>query len=431
MLACISASLTKRLPLILAWLLLSSCNEVLSQNQLPAFFVPSGIVGDNKFDNTTALQTALNAGRGPIYLPVGRYLISKPLRIPSHSGIIGIGTLAILEDQPLLICTTPQEELSNIRIEGISLEKEWMSQSEQPAIIIENASDFRLSQLNVTGVCSVPAIDLQSCHRFSVTDCFVHDCRNDLLTKDRPSGTAVDLLGISLVRCSFGQVTGNRIENLESTPESLKAISCQTDGISPMLCNNLVIANNIIRNVGEGIDMRVCKSCVVANNAIENCYHFGIKVIHGSRLNTIANNSIRSASLAGISLYFGQTRFGPNYGNAVTGNIVINTGAFPAGNKEWMKDWPRAGIEIVNDNNPNNSVHRQLITSNMIYDNQQEPTCRFGIIERYIEWSHDHKPHFLEQPYDDDKLFTNLIRSNYIHGMAVKAYKVGSSLESE
>jgi len=391
-------------------------------------FVPPGIIGDGKADNTNALQEALNAGRGPIYLPAGKYLLSESLRIPSHSGVQGVGTLYMLADQPVLVCEGGDQELTDINIQGITIEKKWKSQSEAEAIIIQNASNIRLSGLNITGICSVPVIDLVDCRQFSVSDCYIHDCLVDVLTQVRSSGRAVDLLGVSLMRCSFGQVTGNRIENLEATPESLNSIDCQTDGISPMLSNNIAISNNTIRNVGEGIDMRACEACTVSNNAIEDCYHFGIKVIHGSRLNAIGNNSIRNASLAGFTLYFGETRFGPNYGNVVNGNVITNTGGFPEDIKKWKYGWPRAGIEIVNDSKPDNSVHRYLITNNMIVDNQKAPTCKYGVIERFIEWDDEGKPHDLKNPHDDDKLFTNRISNNYVFGISKKDYRTGSEV---
>lgn len=393
--------------------------------------VPSGIVGDARTDNSKALQHALDAGKGPIYLPAGKYLITEPLTIPSNSGIIGVGTLYMPEDHPVLICNGESEVLKDVRIQGITIEKKWKSQSEQEAIIVRNVSNIRLSELNISGICSVPVIDLHDSRNFSVTDCYIHDCLIDVTTQSRPSGRAVDLLGISLMNCEFGQVTGNRIEKLEATPESLEAVLCQTDGISPMLCKNVVISNNTIRNVGEGIDMRVCEACSVTGNTIENCYHFGIKVIHGSRLNTIANNSIRNAALAGFTLYFGETRFGPNYGNVVTGNVVTNIGSFPEADKNWMKGWQRAGIEIVNDSKIDNSVHRYLITNNMIFDNQAKPTCKYGIIERFIQWDPDGNHKGLKEPFDDGDLFTNRISNNYVHGVSIKKYQTGSKVDEK
>lgn len=413
----------KRHFMALFWGLIFLCHSEAAEI-VPGVFVPAGIVGDGATDNTKALQAALDADRGPIYLPAGRYLLKESLRIPSHSGIIGTGTLYMDADQPVLTGDASEAELKDILIDGVKIEKKWISQSEQEAIVIRKATNIRLSKLDVTGVCSVAVVYLENCQRFSISDCYIHDCLLDVDYRPRPSGRGVDLLGICVAQCSFGQITGNRIENLQATRSSLKKIDCQTDGINPSRSSNLVIANNMIRNVGEGIDLINCESCTVTGNVIQDCYHFGIKVIHGSRLNTVANNSIRGASLAGMSLYFGQTSLGPNYGNVVSGNVIANVGSFPNG--EWKGGWQRAGIEIVNDSKPDNSVHRYLVTGNMIYDNQEEPTCRFGVIERYINWDEQGESHSLEQPRDDGQLFTNLIRNNYIHGVTVAKYQTGS-----
>jgi hypothetical protein len=81
-------------------------------------------------------------------LPAGKCLLRAPLRIPSHSGIHGVGTLSMVPDRPVLICEGKDAESQDGCVQGITIEKKWRSQSEQQAIIVRNAVNVRLARLN-------------------------------------------------------------------------------------------------------------------------------------------------------------------------------------------------------------------------------------------------------------------------------------------
>ena len=168
-------------------------------------------------------------------------------------------------------------------------------------------------------------------------------------------------------------------------------------------------------------------------NVIERSWHFGIKVIHGSRLCTVSNNTIRDSGLAGMSLYFGNPKYGPGYGNVVQGNTILNTGAIAIRRTSdnarigvW-KTWPkRAGIELVNDSLSGNSVYDYIVADNIIYDNQKQPTCLYGIIEFYQKYGNEDEHN--QEP--DPSVFTNKISGNLIRGMKVADYKTTSTVSS-
>jgi parallel beta-helix repeat protein len=389
-----------------------------------------GAKGDGVTDDTMAIQAALNSSKGPVSLPDGRYLLSKSLQVPSGSGIKGDGTLYQTADVTTIINATGEEKPQHILIEGIKIEKKFVDNSVQDGIRFEETSDIRIKGVEVTGISAVVGIYLNECTNFSIADCYIHDFSLSATERPLPGGRGPDGLGISTRRSSFGQISGNRIENLLVTDESANALAWQTDGINPVWSKYLTITGNTVRNAGEGIDLVACESCTVTGNTFEDCWHFGVKVIHGSRYCTIGNNTIRNAALAGMSLYFGNPENGTTYGNVVTGNTIVNTGGLKRSDDQTTKGiwrgWPYAGIEIVNDNREGNSVYDFVIANNVIYDDQKEHTCKYGIIERYIRFEAEDKVSFTEDPVDDGGLFTNLITGNLIRGMAVKDYACGS-----
>lgn len=403
-----------------------------SMAQGPSVF-EFGAKGDGITDDTSAIQQALNSGKGPVTLPAGRYLLTNSLQVPSGGGIQGVGTLFESADVTTILNATHEEAPKNIIIEGIRIEKKFVDNSVEDGIRFEKTHNVRIRGVEVTGISAVVGIYLNECTNFSVSDCYIHDFILSATERPLPGGRGPDGLGISTRRCVFGQISNNRIENLLVTEESADALAWQTDGINPVWSRQISIIGNVVRNVGEGIDLVGCESCTVTGNTFEDCWHFGIKVIHGSKFNTISTNTIRNAALAGMSLYFGNPENGAIYGNVVSGNTVVNTGALQRKDdksvKGIWKGWPYAGIEIVNDNREGNSVYDFVISNNVIYDDQAEHTCKYGIIERYITFGEQDKVSFTESPVDDGGLFTNMIQGNLIRGMVVKDYAVGSSVK--
>jgi hypothetical protein len=64
------------------------------------FNVPAGIVGDNATDNTAAIQAAVDAaiaaGGGAIYLPAGKYVISAEITVTAPVYFVGDGAAATI-----------------------------------------------------------------------------------------------------------------------------------------------------------------------------------------------------------------------------------------------------------------------------------------------------------------------------------------------
>ena len=402
--------------------------------------VPVGAKANGKTDDTAAIQKALFAGNGPVFLPAGKYLISDSLQIPSNSGIYGFGTLYQTAEKVTLINYPDDKEASNIVVEGIKIKKKFNPQSEADGIFFKNTENLRIHDVEISGIGAVSGIYLLWCENFSITNCYIHDFKNtwtqtklsnskNIWSEETPKTKRnADALGIHLRYCKFGVISGNRIENLVSSEASADAIGWQTDGINPQFSEQINISNNIIRNVGEGIDVVGGRSISVTGNVIEGCWHFGIKVIHGASFVTVSNNAIRNAALAGISLYFGGPQWGDSKGNVIVGNTIANIGSISR-NKGLWKGWPTAGIEIVNDNNLNNSVFDCLISNNVIYDNQKKATCQYGIIERHIIFESDGSHKAIHGPIDDSGIYTNMISGNLIRGTAIREYHVGSKVQ--
>lgn len=388
-----------------------------------------GAFGNATADDTDAIQAALDAGQGPVLLPPGRYRITQTLRVPAGGGLYGQGTLYMDADETVLSNHGHDQRVNGILIKGIQIEKRFVENSEKDGIFFENATNLRIDGVSVTGMSACFGIALVRCVNFSITDCYVHDFKASWTKRKLPGGRSLDAIGIMLDHCYWGQITNNRIENLNVTYESAVAVHYQTDGINPRRSKQVTIANNIIRNVGEGIDLVDCESMSVTGNVIQQCWPFGIKVIHGSRLCTISNNTIRDAGLNGMSLYFGNPEFGPGFGNVVQGNTIANTGTIAITREKdgtrqgvWEK-WPIAGIDLHNDSRANNSVYDYIIANNVIYNTPEHPICQYGINERYHTYGDERED--AQQP--DPSLFTNKISGNLIRGMRVGKYKTFST----
>ena len=385
-------------------------------------------VGNGKADDTLAIQAALDAGQGPVFLPTGRYRLTETLRVPGGGGFYGRGILYMDDDETVLTNYEGDQGASNIRIEGIQIEKRFIDNSEKDGILIQHAANVCIDGVSVTGISACYGIALVHCENFSIANCYIHDFKASWKRRKLPGGRNLDALGITLEHCRAGQISNNRIENLNLTDESAVAVQYQTDGINPRYCKQLTISNNVIRNVGEGIDLVECESVSVHGNVIETCWHFGIKVIHGSRLCTVSHNTISNAALSGISLYFGDPANGPSFGNVVQGNTILNTGSVAirqgdnGARRGVWKTWEIAGIELCNDSRTKNSVFDYVIANNVIYNTAEHPHCQFGVIERYHTYGNETE----QQRKPEAGLFNNRITGNLIRGMAAGKYKTFS-----
>jgi parallel beta-helix repeat protein len=76
-----------------------------------------GAVGDGVADDTTAIQSAVDAagGKGPLVVPPGAYRFSAPLRVPNRTLLIGLGS-----SESTLIYTGPPGRAA-VRVDGTSV----------------------------------------------------------------------------------------------------------------------------------------------------------------------------------------------------------------------------------------------------------------------------------------------------------------------
>lgn len=233
-------------------------------------------------------------------------------------------------------------------------------------------------------------IEIRNSSNFLISDNFVHDFSSseEGFLRD---GSRVDAFGIYCHQSTRGQIVNNRIMNLTS-------VIFQTDGITVADSEMVIVANNFIENVGEGIDIVHSHNCTIVGNVITNSHLFGIKLVHGSSLNTISGNSIKKSGLAGITLHSGtgEVHHGQVNGNVVMGNTiseVIGNNAFP--------DWPTAGILIADDGLKEHEPYNNVIVGNSIFGFLSEPTCEYGIHER-------------------GRTYGNIITDNLIQGVSTR-----------
>jgi len=81
-----------------------------------------GAKGDGATDDTTAIQTAINASNGnPVFLPAGAYNISSALTLPANTTVMGSGLTTIAHTSAGTIFDGSATDASNIRVADLTL----------------------------------------------------------------------------------------------------------------------------------------------------------------------------------------------------------------------------------------------------------------------------------------------------------------------
>jgi parallel beta-helix repeat protein len=352
-----------------------------------------GAVGDGIVNDTRAIQNALNAGKGSVYLPHGTYRLTSALIVPSNSGIIGPGTLHQTVDVTTIFV---HRGSVNIVLTDFTVMKDFVDNSLANGILIDASTSITISGVEVSGMSARHGIEIRYSSNFLIDGNLVHDfsASEEGLLRD---GNKVDAFGIYCHQSTRGQIVNNRIMILTS-------VTFQTDGITIADSEMVVVANNFIENVGEGIDVMHSHNCTIVGNVITNTHLFGIKLVNGSSLNTVSGNTIKEAGLAGIALHSGtgNVHFGQVVGNVVMGNIVSEV----VGNKEFA-DWPTAGILVADDGLQDHEPCKNVIVGNSILGFASNATCKYGIHER-------------------GRTYGNIIVDNLIQGVLIQELKLNS-----
>lgn len=160
-------------------------------------------------------------------------------------------------------------------------------------------TDAEVMGVEVTSFTEAELLTFSACVRPKVWSNYIHDCEYDYAaTRRQLTGIAFDNdVGAS----TDISVAFNRILNLTCSAAVITAWGYESDGINIIRQTTTGwIFSNVIRNCGEGID--TFGPVQIFANDIDDCYKFGVKMIHGPHGCRVFYNHINDAGLASICL---------------------------------------------------------------------------------------------------------------------------------
>lgn len=213
------------------------------------------------------------------------------------------GTSLALDASGML--SSPFTPARNIKICDLTIESEVSDGRVLYGIRASNVVNLEIDRVEVLGMPVGNAIELNSIlGSSSVHHCHVHDCGTAVTTygaQPQMTGVEVDNNKVDGNPSRGIDIHDNSFIDIMFSGSALSTYGAQTDGI-----NNggigLRIHDNYVRNVGEGIDLLEATDCNVTGNILVDCYHAGIKLIHGASRNNVGHNTILRPGRSGVSL---------------------------------------------------------------------------------------------------------------------------------
>jgi hypothetical protein len=262
-----------------------------------------GAVGDGVTDDTSAIQTALNAG-GAVFIPSGTYIVSDLSISVDGTTLMGVGYDSVLKRDPnavgsirvIRVNKGGAKYLSDITIKDIRVDGSKATAGEYT---LENEG-----------------IDADNTERLTIQNCWIHDCGQDAIDVD---GGNIGLIiqnnriydnagnGIHTYGVKNGDISNNWIYNggdgwdfathngVIAEPRAINFIVDPDTGLTSderRPERNTVSGNKIDNySIGIGIDSDTAIDCVVSNNVISNIYGTtGVGInIQGERTKVVAN----------------------------------------------------------------------------------------------------------------------------------------------
>lgn len=334
-----------------------------------------GAVADDQIDDTAAIQSALSADCGIVDLPAGTYVVSDTLRVGSHSGLRGPGTLRQTADVVTILNADTTAGNSDITLDGFAIAKDFVNNSLADGVRLERVDGIVIRGLEITGISARSGIELLRSTDFVVTKNHLYGYSADQ-AGILPDGDPISIDSIYIRLSSGGTVSHNRIEDMDGGP------NIQSDGIF-VTGDDVTVEHNVIRNVGEAIDVGAADNVTVRFNRASDISGWGYKIGNGSSNSTITRNYIERAQLAGVVVFNGASvnaGNGPTENITVTHNTIVNTGSEDKSTHP-VPYIPRAGISLHGYLSAWTPVTNTVVKNNVILDTYHPHRMEYGIWE--------------------------------------------------
>lgn len=314
-----------------------------------------GAKGDGVTYDTSAIQSAINAvsdtGSGTVFFPIGTYLISANLIVPSNTAIIISkgATIKLIDNAPVAIRMLDCRNSDNIHICGggiIDGNSTGTQVAEQRthgigltsnAVLIENITIKNITSWSGSmgdGINCEPNITtLKQCENIIIKDChFDNIDRQDIALESGIhvliEGNFFKNGGASAVDCepsgyTIGLIDGVIITNNQCI-DKLQGFYV-VSALAPTKLQNVTISNNITLNCQEPIRLRCARNIKINGNKFYNSS--GTQIIHvysdGADINAdiqIHNNELIGTATNGV--YVQAISTGSNENISIENNIV-------------------------------------------------------------------------------------------------------------
>ncbi len=282
----------------IAWLLIGASPIPIlarSETNLTALNVRSfGARGDGKTDDTRAMQEALNsaAGRVPLWIPAGKYLVDTlSLRGPSLT-VFGDG---------LRYSTLVSKSGKDILVLGPA------KASDAPSMWPVSIRDLGFSGAGVTGNTGRGLV-IQDAYGVNVQNVYVVNCGGDAVELNDTTYSAQ----LENVLAGFGGGCGFKIAGAPSVnlincyalqvPEGKAGYWLYSGNINLFGCNGIMGPSGIWGRIGsstlDGQSWSSEADVTLVGCNVESCEVAGLQVRHGSRVSVLGPSTFLSATPA-------------------------------------------------------------------------------------------------------------------------------------
>lgn len=345
-------------------------------------------------------------GRVEVLLPAGFYYIAGTIALASKVTLRGAGmgktilympaasytnttwntrnsTSLAIDASGLLV--DPWTQIRDVKLCDFTIQSEDDDGRVLYGIRSSNVESLEISNVEIMGLPVGNAIEINTIlGSSSVHHCHVRDCGTAVttyVTQPQMTGIEIDNNKVNGQYSRGVTVHDNSFIDVMFSGAALALYGGQTDAINVADGIGLRIHDNYARNVGEGIDL-FSFDCNVHGNVLVDCYHAGIKLIHGATRNNIHGNTILRPGRSGVSLSGVSAETTDNYIHGNTIHDVNISGVWNSVSNAALHTISGVGVEANNNTFRDNKVtgganmdyviRNEAGTGNRYYDTEAE-----------------------------------------------------------